>query len=59
MTILTTFRIVTLNGAGLPSHVDAEGYDCREAAEAIAEDCDWIVREVQEDVTKDGSGFAR
>jgi hypothetical protein len=58
--IVTTYRIVTLSGRGLPTEVDADGYDSREAAEAMAEDChdgEWTVREVQQDTS--GRGFAR
>lgn len=31
-----TYRIVTLSGRGLPVTVDADGYDTRAAAEAMA-----------------------
>jgi hypothetical protein len=44
-----TYRIVTRSGRGLPTTVDAEGYDTREAAEAIAEDAhdgEWVVEAV-------------
>jgi hypothetical protein len=58
--IVTTYRVVTLSGRGLPTEVDSDGYDSREAADAIAEDChdgEWTVREVQQDTS--GRGFAR
>ncbi len=35
---MTTYRIETLSGRGLPTNVDADGYDTRLAAEAMAED---------------------
>lgn len=32
-----TYRIETLSGRGLPTGTDADGYDTREAAEAMAD----------------------
>jgi len=37
---MTTYKIVTKSGRGLPSNVDADGYDTREAAQAAAESHD-------------------
>lgn len=35
--ITTKYRIVTVSGRGLPTNVDGDGYDTKEAADAMAD----------------------